>query len=179
MYLELAGGSTFVVQDNILAGSGAVADDCGLYVYGSPANATMDLGTTSFSGNLGTYICLDDDSTLNIDATSASFNGKTGAAMTLSELFDVEDKITHGVDESGLGFVRVKANNVFVTQASGSIQRGIDVASPGDTINVQAGTYAENIVVNKSVTLLVPRPTSRPPAATLTLWPARPIPRWN
>ena len=156
VYLEPAGGSTFDVRDNTLSGSDAV-DDVGLYVYGSPANATMDLGTTSFSGNFGRYICLDDGSTLNIDATSASFDGKTGAAMSLPELYSTEDKITHGVDQSGLGFVRVKAGNVYVTELSGSIQRGIDVASPGDTINVEgpATAYAGGIVVDKDdLTLL-------------------------
>ena len=60
-------------------------------------------------------------------------------------------------DNAALGLVRVKANNVFVTQLdpSGSVQRGIDAASPGDTVNVQAGpvAYVEQLEIAKPLTL--------------------------
>ena len=60
-------------------------------------------------------------------------------------------------------------NNVYVTPNSfdnglgdnhwgdtdaPSIQRGVDAASSGDTVNVEAGTYNEDVNVDKSVTLL-------------------------
>ncbi|MHB8860071.1 MAG: right-handed parallel beta-helix repeat-containing protein, partial [Thermoleophilia bacterium] len=44
--------------------------------------------------------------------------------------------------------------NWYVPGNLGSIQAAIDAASPGDTVNVGPGTFAGNINVNKSVTLL-------------------------
>ncbi|QEL18583.1 beta strand repeat-containing protein [Limnoglobus roseus] len=79
---------------------------------------------------------------------------KRPAAMSLAELFGLEDKIVHKVDVGTLGFVTVVPNNVYVTPASGSIQRGVDAASAGFTVNVAPGAFTENVVVNKSVTLL-------------------------
>src|SRR5205085_5645285 len=35
-----------------------------------------------------------------------------------------------------------------------SIQRGVDAASAGNTVNVEAGTYTEAVTVNKTLTLL-------------------------
>ena len=79
----------------------------------------------------------------NIDATNNLFNGVSGATATLDQNFALEDKIMHKTDNSCLGFVRVKPAEVFVTINSGSIQRGIDAASNGDILNVNAGTYNE------------------------------------
>ena len=71
----------------------------------------------------------------------------------MAQLFAIEDKIDHATDASGLGLVRVLAGNVYVTPDSGSIQRGVDAASVGDTINVAPGAYNESPTLNKSVTL--------------------------
>jgi len=46
------------------------------------------------------------------------------------------------------------------------IQAVLDVANPGDTINVQPGTYDENLVFNKSVNLLGPNATNSPNTGT-------------
>ena len=66
------------------------------------------------------------------------------------QIFAIEDKIVDAVDVSGYGLVQLKANNIYVTPLSffaaggtttPSIQRGIDAASAGNTVNVEAGTY--------------------------------------
>ena len=92
-------------------------------------------------GQTGDYITLADGALYGekIDATGVSF-GASGVVSSVAEGLAVEDKITHAVDDPSLGFIRVMADNVFVTQASGSIQRGIDVADAGDTVNVGNGT---------------------------------------
>ncbi len=85
-----------------------------------------------------------------------------GAGLTVSEAYAVEDKITDAIDQSGLGFVRINAGNVYVTPNSflspaaddtGALQRAIDVASSGDTVNVEAGTYPGLITVGKALTI--------------------------
>lgn len=100
---------------------------------------------------------------LNIDARFNQF-GVTGgdklpSAMTLSELFEVENKISHKIDFASLGFVTLKPNEVFVTNNSfftpytsaKLIQRGINHAADNWTINVQAGIYPETVTVDKSL----------------------------
>jgi len=47
-------------------------------------------------------------------------------------------------------------NQMFVTPLSGSIQRAIDVASTGTSIDVQAGTYAEVLTISTAVNLRGP-----------------------
>lgn len=94
----------------------------------------------------------------NIDATAVSFDGKAGSAMSNAELFGTEDKIDHKIDYASLGFVTIKANNDYVTvnsfvapNTTPSIQRGIDAASAGFTVNVQAGNYGIETASNRSV----------------------------
>ncbi len=58
----------------------------------------------------------------------------------------------------GLDNTTVSAATIIVDQGSGgdytTIQAAINAAIPGDTIYIWAGTYPENIVVNKQVTLI-------------------------
>jgi autotransporter-associated beta strand protein len=94
----------------------------------------------------------------NIDAQNNKFDVGSGmtlsSAMSLSDLFAVEDRIQHKLDIGTLGFARAKSAEVFVTTASGSIQRGIDAASAGDIISVTNGTFTENIALNKQVAVV-------------------------
>ena len=59
-----------------------------------------------------------------------------------------------GVFASTFNFQPVKAVTITVPGDYLTIQEAINAASPGDTIFVRAGTYYENVVVNKSVSLI-------------------------
>src|SRR5690606_15582895 len=83
-----------------------------------------------------------------LDLTEVEFDGSIGADMEVAELLDLEDMITHGTDVAGAGLAMVNAGNVYVTQGSGSIQRGVDAAGTGFTVNVGDGTFNEHVVLN-------------------------------
>jgi hypothetical protein len=138
--LAIGGGTTVT--------GGAV----GLQVSGTLATITGNtLNDTSFNGQSGNYITLANAAAagLTLDATGATFGGVSGATATLAQDFAIEDKITDYLDDPTLGYVTLNAGNVYVAASSetanaGAIQRGINAAAAGDTVNVQAGTYVAN-----------------------------------
>jgi len=167
-----SGGAGIRIFDNPLAtsnanvqaaiGAGVIINNGanGLVVENSTASVTA-FGNVAFAGQTGDYIKLIDNAG-NIDATTASFAGTTGGAATLAQNFAIEDKISHKIDVGALGFVLVKANNDFVTTNSfitpatttASVQRAVDAASSGFTVNVANGTYNGDVTINQSVTVL-------------------------
>ena len=73
----------------------------GLTVENASASVTS-AGNLALSGQSGNYIELVSNAG-DIDATSVSFDGVTGATATLAQNFAIEDKIVHKVDNSSLG----------------------------------------------------------------------------
>src|SRR5690606_12985939 len=78
---------------------------------------------------------------------------------TLDDSFRLEDKMFHAPDAAGSGVIRWLDGQLFVSElGSGvndeSIQLAIDGATAGDLIHIEAGTYVENVTVNKYVHLL-------------------------
>ncbi|GEM_PF-375208 len=140
--------------------SGNIFSNNGVSIFSTTGDIIgKTLNNTSFSEPIA-YIILNNNPLLGeIDATNATFEGVTGANATLAQLFAIEDKIIHDIDlQSTRGFIRVKADNVYVTPPStwdGSIQRGINLANIGDTVNIATGNYTESAVnINKSLNLL-------------------------
>jgi hypothetical protein len=139
-------------------GSGVEVVDDTLPGYAYTGTLTLSNNTYTISG---TDLSIRNESVTRIDATGETFNTVVASSATTAQLFDVEHTIVDAIDVSGFGLVRLKAGNVYVTPNSffapstttPSIQRGIDAATTGDTVNVQAGTYHNHVVVSKSLTL--------------------------
>ncbi|MEQ1825809.1 MAG: Ig-like domain-containing protein [Pirellula sp.] len=112
---------------------------------------------------------------LRADGTGTSWRiGVTdvlASSLTLAQAYQVEDRILHYVDKLNpthaltfgpyKGFVDIQVNKAFITDQTdsgllgdGSIQRGIDAVAVGGTVNVEAGTYFEDITINKGVSVL-------------------------
>ena len=130
------------------------------------SSTTIDLNDTYFRGvgglGIDIEIAPDGFGFLRADATDTRWNTSLSTAATpdsvsLAEQFEIEDRILHFVDgHPGVfdGFVETVDGNAYVTTVqNGSIQRGVDVVDLGGTVNVAAGTYNENIIVNRSVTV--------------------------
>ncbi len=105
---------------------------------GSGGQPAVTISGTQFRNNAGKDIVVDNTS---VDARGAVFVGA-------SDGFAIEDRVTHALDNAGRGLVTWNAGNVYVTQASGSIQRGVDAAGIGDTVNVASASFAENVAVH-------------------------------
>ena len=114
---------------------------------------------------------MDAGSPATLDASGATFNGFTPGAVTpgsanLATFYGIEDKITdylapHDNGQSSnlsVGYVKLHAGFDFVTQNDetslpGAIQRGVNVASSADMVDVESGTYVDNLTIPKPLTL--------------------------
>ena len=144
-------------------GSGSVTNNDFDHATAGPANGT-DLLIDSTAGSVtigdgnafaGTY-SIENQSSQPFDLSSythTTFDAVNLTSATLSQLYGIEDSIVDAIDVSGYGLVRLEAGEIYVTpnsffvsggtnDDSGSLQRAIDAASPGDTINVEGGEYA-------------------------------------
>jgi hypothetical protein len=197
-----AGGKAATVSLNRLSanGTGILLTNAGTASIdnndftGAPSNTTDlrldgDAGLLmgSFAGNQfaasTTYI--DNHSPQNLDASADTFNvgpggaQEVGTALTLSEAFAVEDHITDYLDNPAFGYVSLNPDDVYVTQQSeqttaGAIQRGVNVGPGGGCINVQAGRFIGEIVIDMPLHLegaqvgINPN-TAAPPASAQTI----------
>ncbi|HEY8950882.1 MAG TPA: filamentous hemagglutinin N-terminal domain-containing protein [Rhizomicrobium sp.] len=128
-----------------------VATATGVLVYGS-ANGTVVVENSTFASSVQEYISTAGGSPNEVDATNGNtFGGVAIRSATLNQLYAIEDKITDGTDDSSNGLVRLVAGHVYATAQKDNLQAAVDVASIGDTINVQAGTYTSALDIDKNV----------------------------
>jgi len=96
----------------------------------------------------------------NYSANDYDLTGYTSEECDNLSNFEIENRIHHKMDDPALGLVMWVERNVFVTtpgveSTDSDIQRAINLAASGWTINVEAGTYAGGINVNKAGVKLV------------------------
>ncbi len=179
---RVLGGGTIAFQNNTFGATTENTTD--LLVGSSFAGSLTTTGDAFHSNGLDDrYIAdLSAATTIAPDGTDtfggvalSSLSVANGAGPTgLGGLYGIEDYITDGLDQSGDGLVRLKSGDVFLAQSSetanaGSLQRAVDLATSGNTIYVQAGTYmatgnyadnpdsvVQEINIDKPLTLLGP-----------------------
>ncbi len=147
--IDFAGGASGSVTG--VDFDGAIDNEIDLMLH--PLAAAVSIGAgNQFAG---------DDLYIDLDHTQSYDLSSNGTSFDETNNFRIEDKIHHRLDTDlplTNGLVTWEAGNVYVTapgvgSTDSSIQRGVDAASSGDTVNVEAGTYTEQVDITKAITL--------------------------
>ena len=149
----------------VAGGSGSVTGNDFTFPPGSSCNATdlllantagtVTLATANSSGNIfaGQHTLTTSRHRASMPRTIRSARWRQ-TDNSLAELYGVEDQITDAIDASGLGLVRVRDGNLYVTpssyvspatDATGAVARAAAAASLGDTINVDTTLSFSNL----------------------------------
>jgi len=149
------GGSVNGVSISDLNYTPTIAESTGVIAM---TGVPVSISNSKFT-NVETYIYADN----SIDASIGNtFDGVAENSATDDQLFAIEDRIDHKLDDpatnGGAGLVTIKPGNVYVTANSGSVQRGVNATSPGDTVNIADGIYTDpvvgsQIVISKNLTI--------------------------
>src|SRR5262249_31112109 len=121
---------------DVMIKESTAADQWALQVTGG----NVDLGTKDSPGGVRFDVQGSGKLISNTGGAAISMLGDTFAVdgVALPSSYRVEDMIQHGMDAGGGGIVTWAPGEVFVP-AGGSIQRAVDAAAAGTTINVEAG----------------------------------------
>jgi hypothetical protein len=137
--------------------SGNILNNCGTMMsFGgvSPTNGQYVLGSNNFTNPASTLMNLSNvNPAFRLDITSSMLNGALFNTLSLPNLFLVEGAMYHRGRSGRNGLVYYVANNQYVVSGLTTIQSAVDYAAPGDVINVNNGTYNEEVTVDLSVTI--------------------------
>lgn len=87
-----------------------------------------------------------EDNMVDIDATRIAINGELGRQMNFTELFELEVKTYHAIDELDLGWVMYVQNTAYVAQEN-QIQYAIEVYDDPSTLIKEHTLTAETVFV--------------------------------
>lgn len=148
--IRLRNGGTATINGNNFEG-GANPDN-GTDIRLDPTAGNVTGGTVTGNTFSGTTYFIDNQSPQDLTALATANTYKT-ANLVETNNFAIEDRIFHQVDSPTSGLVTFVPGTIFVTPNSGTIQQAVNAASPGDTVSVAPGTYVENVIVNKPLTI--------------------------
>src|SRR5262245_36420301 len=146
--IEVVGGD--LVLRNTSVEETAGGDQAAIAVAGG----TVNLGTADDPGG----------NTLSTDGSGSFVANTSGAAVTavgnefesdgdpLSADYRIEDRMLDSLKSGGNGLVVFVPGTIVVTSQNADIQAAIDAASPGFTVQVEAGTYS-GLSVDKPLTI--------------------------
>ncbi|MGV3546230.1 MAG: hypothetical protein ACO1N4_04150 [Pedobacter sp.] len=136
----------YIYLDNRPAGTKTITNNDPLWRSGYYYSASMaDSDILPFSSNIVAEFNVFGSINTITDRTQVSFD-------------NVKTKINDKDDAVALGevFLNLPVRNVTTGLGYATIQSAVDAAAAGDEIKVDAGTYAEKIIVNKRLTIKGP-----------------------
>ncbi|WP_187774966.1 beta strand repeat-containing protein [Pedobacter sp. BS3] len=91
----------------------------------------------------------------DVDASGNIFGGSSSSAMTNADLYALETKISHGIDNGTTGFVTIKPQMAYVSTATETINAFAVVPDANYTVLVKAGTdlSSATISADRDITL--------------------------
>jgi poly-gamma-glutamate capsule biosynthesis protein CapA/YwtB (metallophosphatase superfamily) len=140
-------GSGITLSGNIFQNTGTFLSFGGT----SPTTGSFALEANEFKTLISTFVNLSNVSPdFRLDISAGTYNGTAFSALPLATLFGIESTMFHRNRSGRNGLVYYVPGNQYVLNAvNNSIQSAIDYAASNDIINVQEGTYSQNLMVNK------------------------------
>jgi len=154
--VEIGGGATATITGNNISNCGPSTtawESAGILatdLYGPGTEATIT-GNTLMNNAMGIAVGYD-DTDLSVATISGNTFGDNTYQVDCTSSVDVDLEATLA-DNTFDRAVVVRGSGIKVPTIFSSIQDAIDAAVAGDTVEVSAGTYAENVIVNKQLTL--------------------------
>jgi nitrous oxidase accessory protein NosD len=143
--------------NNGITVSGNTLDSCGTFMsFGgvSPTNGQYVMGANDYKDLVSTFMNLSNvNVAFRLDITSSTLNGALFNTYPLTTLFLVESTMYHRGRSGRNGLVYYVPNNQYVVSGLTTIQSAVNYAASGDIINVNNGTYNEEVTVNLPVTI--------------------------
>ena len=115
----------------------------------------LDAGAGNTFHIVGPGAFIDNQTAGSVDAVGNTWDndGTPLDPVTRAGGFGIEDLVTHALDNAAFGLVRWDVDSLYVTQASNSVQRGVDNSNPGDSLEVGIGLFSELIVIPLPLTV--------------------------